>query len=40
MSTIILNNNHYSSKYKILTKGAPEIMLDLFDKETVPTDYK
>lgn len=40
MSTIILNNNHFSSKFKILTKGAPEIMFDLFDKNTLPKNYK
>lgn len=40
MSTIILNSNHYSSKYKILTKGAPEVMKDLFDEKTIPHNYK
>ena len=39
MSTIILNNNHFTSKFKVLTKGAPEIMKDLFDPETVPDDF-
>ena len=40
MSTVILNSNHFSSKFKVLSKGAPEIMKDLFDPETVPEDYK
>ena len=37
MSTIITNT--LDKTYTLLTKGAPEIMKNLFKKEYVPHDY-